>query len=300
MSTIGSVALLGAGEIGSGWAALFATRAAAVRIYDPDPGARQRVEAAVASARGIGLHVDASVIQFVADSAEAVRGAEWVQESVPEQLALKVDVLGALAAALDPKAIVASSTSACTAAELSASLPFADRFVIAHPLQPVYAVPIVELGGGRRTDRGALHRAAVLLRALGHEPVTVRGDPRGLVSNRLTVALLREAVELVASGVVSARELDQIVARGVATGWVTAGVFGTEQASGDASKGQDTAERTRAQLGPVLPTLARWSSLSGAHLTALAGAMDARRGEAPRQEEWAARLARLLAAARER
>ncbi len=300
MSTIGSVALLGAGEIGSGWAALFATRAAAVRIYDPDPEARQRVNVAIAGARSIGLHADTSVIQFVANSAEAVRGAEWVQESVSEQLALKADVLGRVATALDPKAIVASSTSACTAAELGAALPFADRFIIAHPLQPVYAVPIVELGGGPRTDRGTLHRAAVVLRALGHEPVIVRGDPRGLVSNRLTVALLREAVELVASGIVSARELDQIVARGVATGWMAAGVFGTEQAAGDAARGEDTAERTRAQLGPVLPTLARWSSLSGAHLTALAGALDARRREAPRQEEWAARLARLLAAARER
>lgn len=300
MSTIGSVALLGAGEIGSGWAALFSAHAATVRIYDPDPEARRRVELALAAARGIGLHADASVIQFVAEPNDAVRGAEWVQESVPEQLALKLDVLGRLATALDAKAIVASSTSACTAAELSATLPFADRFVIAHPLQPVYVVPIIELGGGPRTDRGALHRAAVVLRALGHEPVTVRGDPRGLVSNRLTVALLREAVELVASGVVSARELDQIVAHGIATGWMTAGVFGTEQAAGDASSGDDTAERTRAQLGPVLPTLARWTTLSGAHLTALAGALDSRRGEAPRQEQWAVRLARLLAATRER
>jgi 3-hydroxyacyl-CoA dehydrogenase len=142
-----------------------------------------------------------------------VRGAEWVQESLPEILSVKRTVLESLDGALGAEAIVASSTSTLTASSLSEGRPYADRMLVAHPLHPVYVVPVVELSAGEQTAASTLDRAVATLRAVGREPVVLRGDVPGLVSNRLTAALLREALDLISRGVIDAADLDRLVAR---------------------------------------------------------------------------------------
>jgi carnitine 3-dehydrogenase len=179
--------------------------------------------------------------------AEAIDGAGWVQESLPERIDLKRKALAAIERRLANDAIVASSTSTLTASVIAEGFSFAPRLMVAHPLHPVYVVPIVELSAGALTEPAAVHRAAKVLRALGREPVVVRGEPPGLVANRLTAALLREALELVANGVISPSGLDRVVARGIATGWAAVGPFATEMVGrGDASTA--TSERAWAEL----------------------------------------------------
>lgn len=255
------VVVLGAGEIGSGWAALFAAYGAEVRVVDPSPRALAHARESLEIARSLlarwstsgalpvapGLSaergeerggeraVSARAVPEVsgeitsASLADAVSDAEWIQESLPERIDLKREALAGLEGHLADGAIVASSTSTLTASVIAEGFSFAPRLMVAHPLNPVYAVPIVELSAGRLTESAALKRAVDALRALGREPVIVRGEPPGLVANRLTAALLREALELVANGVVDPSSIDRIVAHGIATGWAAVGPFATEK-----------------------------------------------------------------------
>ncbi|HEU4641537.1 MAG TPA: 3-hydroxyacyl-CoA dehydrogenase NAD-binding domain-containing protein [Gemmatimonadaceae bacterium] len=291
------VAVLGAGEIGSGWAALFAAHGARVRIVDPDPAALPRARAALDIALDV-RHApvpDAAraaahaAIERAPTAAAGADGADWIQESLPEVLARKREVLVSLAGHVRDDAVVASSTSAVRADDIADELPFADRVLVAHPLHPVYAVPVVELCGGRATSAAALRRAELALRAVGREPVVLRTDTPGLVANRLTAALLREATALVAEGVVGARDLDRVVSRGIATGWVAAGVFGTEAmgAGGDADAWM---ARMGDALDALLATVASWSTLDDARRGALRDALAAARRRTER--EWADAVAR--------
>ena len=223
-----TVALLGAGEIGRGWAALFAAFGADVRIVDPDPRAVEHARRSLAIARELGVGAGDAGRIAAADARAAVRDAAWVQESLPESLDVKRAMLEEIAGALPRDCIVASSTSTLVASDLAAGLPFAERLLVAHPLHPVYAVPVVELSAGRDTAPATVERAAVVLRALGREPVIVHGEPPGLIANRLCGAMLREAEALVASGAATREEVDRIVAHGTGTGWLIAGPFRTE------------------------------------------------------------------------
>lgn len=222
------VALLGAGEIGRGWAALFAAFGAEVRIVDPDSRTLEHAHRSLAIARELGIGAAEPGRIVPAGAADAVRDAEWVQESLPEDLDAKRAALAGLAGALPPGAIVASSTSTLTASAIAAGLPFAGRVLVVHPLHPVYAVPIVELAAGRETEPRVVAHAAAVMRALEREPIVIHGEPPGLVANRLCTAMLREAEGLVARGAVSRTEVDRIVAHGTGTGWLIAGPFRTE------------------------------------------------------------------------
>lgn len=222
-------AIVGAGEIGRGWAALFAAHGVEVVIADPDPGTLDRAHEALEIARSL---LDdpspAGGIRRAASAADAVRGAGWVQESLPDVASLRQEVLAAIAPHAAPDAIIASSSGWSTPDALFASFALASRAIVAHPLHPVYAVPIVELCASARTSPDVLPRAAAVLQALGREPVVLGGETPGFVANRLTAALLREAVALEERGILSAGDIDRLVARGVATGWLVAGVHGTE------------------------------------------------------------------------
>lgn len=293
----GRVAIVGAGEIGSGWAALFAVHGAEVRIFDIDASAEHRARAAFADAQRIcvGAAPPGSIVQS-SDLAHAVRDAAWVQESIPERLDLKRAVLGAIGQALGPDAIVASSTSTFTASELAGGAPWRERFLIAHPLHPVYAVPVVELCAGAATTPATLARAERLMRATGREPVVLRAEIPGLVSCRLTAAILREALDLIGRGVVSAAELERVVSRGIALGWVAAGVLGAEAigAGGDFTA---FVRRSAEPLACLWSSLAGSTDLDDTRRAALLAAADELAIE---KSAWAETLARIARGAQGR
>jgi 3-hydroxyacyl-CoA dehydrogenase len=272
-----SVAIVGAGEIGSGWAALFAAHGCEVQLFDADPTAERRVLDALACARRL-QPVDRPPGRVTMHTrlVAALDGAEWVQESLPEQPALKRTMLTVIDTGASRSAIIASSTSTRTVPELVAGLACGERTIIAHPLHPVYAVPVVELVGGPLTSPATMRRAEEVLRALGRDPVVVRGELRGLVSNRLTAALLREAFDLVARGVIDAADLDRLVARGIALGWVTAGPLRTEAIAAGPKGFTGFLDALSEPLSDLWRSLASWEELDPPQRYALERSMEDR------------------------
>jgi hypothetical protein len=176
------------------------------------------------------------------------------------------------------------------------------RLLIVHPLQPVYAVPVVEVNADPTLARETLDRILATLRALGREPVLVAGDAPGLVANRLTAALLREALDLIARGAISAADLDRVVARGIAMGWVVRGPLATEIIGARLDAPDRLPAALDVTIAPLWGSLASWDSLDAGARAAVERTLRDSLGEiqkahAAGESTWAETLSRVARAA---
>jgi carnitine 3-dehydrogenase len=249
-----SVALLGGGVIGAGWAARFVLNGCDVRLYDPAPEAAARVAEVLADARtAYGRLTLAPLppegeLRVVDSVEEAVVGAELVQESAPEQVELKRALLAEADRAAPPDALIGSSTSGLLPSQLQAEMSRPGRFCVAHPFNPVYLLPLVELCAGERTDREAVERAVTLFRSVGMHPLVVRSEIDGFLADRLLEALWREALWLVHDSVATVEEIDDAIRYGAGLRWAFMGTFLTYRIAG----GEEGMRHFLRQFGPAL------------------------------------------------
>jgi len=230
-----NVAIVGAGLIGRAWAVVFARGGWSVRVYDAAPAqlsaARDLIKQALAEQEHARMLVDARLtlerIAFCEALDDVVVNASWVQENLPEDVAIKRSVFAELDKVALPDAILASSTSAIVASQFTAGLAGRARCLVAHPVNPPHLVPVVELCGAPWTSAVTLDRARATMESLGQVPVLVRREIEGFVLNRLQGALLTEAMRLVADGVISPDDLDKTVRDGLGMRWSFMGPFET-------------------------------------------------------------------------
>jgi carnitine 3-dehydrogenase len=250
----GSVALLGGGVIGAGWAARFVLNGCDVRLYDPSSEAWTGAADVLANARTAYEQLTLAPLpregklQFVDSVEEAVAGAELVQESAPEQVELKRELLAEADRAARADALICSSTSGLRPTELQAEMEHPERFCVAHPFNPVYLLPLVELCGGERTATETVERAEVLFRSVGMQPLVVRSEIDGFVADRLLEALWREALWLVNDGVATVEEIDDAIRYGAGLRWAFMGTFLTYRIAG----GEQGMRHFLQQFGPAL------------------------------------------------
>ncbi|SDZ54785.1 3-hydroxyacyl-CoA dehydrogenase [Herbiconiux ginsengi] len=255
------VAIAGAGSIGVAFAVLFASAGHPVRVWDAFPEAFERARADLRSRLGLlaefGLLAEspslvAGRVSFEAELADALGAAVLVQECAPERVELKRELFAAVAAVAPADAILASSSSAITpstilaglepagvvpadrdaagvdAAELDVALTgVAARLIVAHPGNPPYLLPVIELVPSPATDAAVLDRASALYRGAGLRPVLVRKEVEGFLFNRLQGAVLREAYALVRDGVATVDDIDEVVRSGLGRRWSFIGPFET-------------------------------------------------------------------------
>ena len=207
MNNSSRIGLVGGGVIGAGWAARFLLDGRDVAIFDPDPEIARKLETVIANARRAqaklfpGLSTSEGRLTIAASIEQAVVGADFVQESLPEREDLKQSVLAAVDRATRPEIVIASSTSGLLPTRLQAKMANPERFVVGHPFNPVYLLPLVEVCGGEKTSDAAKQTAMKLYTAVGMRPLHVRKEIDGFIADRLLEALWREALWLVKDGV---------------------------------------------------------------------------------------------------
>lgn len=212
-----TVALLGGGTIGGGWAARFALNGVDVRLYDPAPGAFEHVQKTMDHARRIYQRLTQvplpkeGSLTSVDSVPDAVRGVDLVQESAPERLELKQELLATASRAARPDALFCSSTSGLRPSLLQAKIEHPERLLVAHPFNPLYLLPLVELCAGQQTTPDAMARADEIYRMIGMHPLVVRKEVDGFIANRLQEAMWREALWLVHDGMATVQEVDDAV-----------------------------------------------------------------------------------------
>ncbi|MEN8709392.1 MAG: carnitine 3-dehydrogenase [Paracoccaceae bacterium] len=239
--------IVGGGVIGGGWAARFLLNGWDVAVFDPDPEAERKIGEVLGNARRAlpALYdramPDEGRLSFHTDLAAALDGAAWVQESVPERLEIKHTVHAQITQLAPSDAVIASSTSGFRPSELTQQ---GARVIVAHPFNPVYLLPLIELVG----DAGMCKRASAILRGVGMYPLHVRKEIDAHIADRLLEAVWRESLWLVKDGIATTEEIDEAIRMGFGLRWAQMGLFETYRIAG----GEVGMKHFMEQFGPAL------------------------------------------------
>jgi carnitine 3-dehydrogenase len=253
MTEIGRAAILGGGVIGAGWLARLIENGVEVRVYDPDPEASRKIGAVLENAERAYARLTLAprtvkgAWRLAGSVAEAVDGAALVIEAVPERLELKHRVYAELEAA-NADGIVASSTSGYKPTDLQARMARPGRLIVAHPFNPVYLLPLVEVVAGERTDPTVVDRAMAFYPMLGMKPVRLRREIDAFIADRFLEAVWREGLWLVQDGVGTTEEIDDCIRYGFGLRWAQMGLFETYRLAG----GEAGMRHFIEQFGPAL------------------------------------------------
>lgn len=228
---IRTIAVIGTGSVGASWASLFLAKGIQVNAYDKRPDAKLKTEEFIQAAwpalHELGVtplkQPDLALLSFSSTIQEAVRGADLVQENVYEDLALKSEVLKEIESGIADNTLIISSTGGIPPSSLQRACRQPDRFVVVHPFNPSHLIPLVEVVAGERTAPQVMNWAMDFVRFLGKEPVHVKLERSGHLTNRLQFALVKEAVACLMEGVASASDIDRAVRFGLAPRWMLMG-----------------------------------------------------------------------------
>lgn len=261
------VAIVGAGVIGAGWAARCLYRGMDVYVSDPNPEAERIVMDVVKNSeqaleRVINIPKEKrGNIYFVDSIEEAVKDADYIQESAPEVQTIKIPILKEIDKYARPDSIMCTSTSGLLPTELQAKLTHPERFMVAHPFNPVYLLPLVEVVGGDKTSEAAMEEAMEFHKIIGMKPLKVRKEIEGFIADRLLEALWREILWLVEDDIATTEEIDNAIIYGAGLRWAFMGTNLTYYLAG----GENGMEHFMRQFGPALKL--PWTKLVAPELT---------------------------------
>ncbi|MCA3558209.1 MAG: carnitine 3-dehydrogenase, partial [Rhodobacter sp.] len=254
-------AIIGGGVIGAGWAGRFVLNGWDVAVFDPDPQARRKIGEVMANARAA-LPALSDVpmppegrLTFAASITEAVEGADYAQESVSETLALKHRIFAQIQQ-VAPGLPVGSSTSGFKPSELQQGAANPATLFVAHPFNPVYLLPLVEIVPSPASDPAVIEAAKATLRQIGMYPLHIRKEIDAHIADRFLEAVWREALWLVKDGIATTEEIDDAIRMGFGLRWGQMGLFETYRIAG----GEAGMTHFMAQFGPYLT--APWTRLT--------------------------------------
>jgi len=229
------IAIIGCGLVGRAWAIVFARAGREVVLWDAAAGegeaAIARIERNFADLAAAGLVAQPAEalrrIRIAPDLATALAGAAYAQESVFEEVETKRQIFRAIDACIGPETAVGSSSSGIPASAFTEEIACRARCLIAHPVNPPYLIPVVELVPAPWTDRATVQRVRALMESVGQAPVELTREIEGFIINRLQGVLLMEAWRLAEEGYASVADIDRTVTDGLGLRWSFLGPFET-------------------------------------------------------------------------
>ncbi|XXK22562.1 3-hydroxyacyl-CoA dehydrogenase NAD-binding domain-containing protein [Arenicellales bacterium nBUS_48] len=263
---IKTIALVGGGVIGGGWATRCLANGVNVVVTDPRPESRDYVERMIEEAWPILEEADliaesAGQLSFADNIEAAVAQADFVQENVPEREDLKIAIHQEISENVRADVVIASSSSGLLPSRLQSQCKHPERLLIGHPFAPVYLLPLVEVVGSEQTSSDAVSRAGAFYRSIGMRPLHVRREIEAYIADRLQESLYREALHLIDQGVATVAEIDAAVTGGPGLRWAFMGTFLAWHLGGGPGGMRHTIE----QFGPALEL--PWSHMKAPELT---------------------------------
>lgn len=264
---VARVGIVGTGVIGGGWALHFLAQGLDVVAYDPDPDCERRFagmrDTAWPALERLGLRPGAAPdrIRFVSSLELAVADVDVVQESSPEVLESKIELLARIDRATAPHTVLLSSTSGLRMTDMQVKCRHPERTVVGHPFNPPYLVPLVEVVGGERTAQDAVDWAADFYTAYGKRVVKMHREVPGFIATRLQEAMWREMLHMVDAGEATVRQIDDAITNGPGLRWAIIGPGMTYHLAG----GEGGMAHVLDQFGPTLKW--PWTRLEAPELT---------------------------------
>ncbi len=250
-----TAAIIGGGVIGGGWAARFLLMGWDVRVFDPDPQAERKITEVLDNARrslpglsDVALPAEGRLSFHDTHVGGSGRCGRWVQESVPERLEMKRKVYQTLQEHCPHDAVIGSSTSGFKPSELQGCATRPEQIVVAHPFNPVYLLPLIELVPSDKTAPQIVERAKAILTEIGMYPLHVRAEIDAHIADRFLEAVWREALWLIKDGIATTEEIDNAIRYGFGLRWAQMGLFETYRIAG----GEAGMRHFIEQFGPCL------------------------------------------------
>jgi carnitine 3-dehydrogenase len=223
-SDIKNIACIGSGVIGASWATNFAMRGYSVCIYDIND------EQLTAAKKNINNNLEflvkkavitkeaaeaaLNLVSYTTSIEEAVKNAQFIQESGPEKYEIKGSILAEIEEYTKADTIIASSTSGLLVTEIAKNAKYPERCIGGHPYNPPHLIPLVEITKSEKSSDEATKCAYDFYQAIGKEPVVLNKETLGFIANRLQMAISREIIELVTRGVSSLEDIDKAMLYG--------------------------------------------------------------------------------------
>ncbi len=264
---IKKVAVIGAGVIGTGWIIRFLAHNLKVVAYDKDIKLQKNI---ISELKRTWPYVKKLFnkkklkiknFKYVTSIEEALKDADFIQECAPENYKLKTNLMNIIGKHAKQNVIISSSSSGLLPSRIYSRCINPSRTIIAHPFNPVYMIPGVELVPGKKTKKKTLSKANRFYKSISMNPIILKKELPGYLSDRLQEALWREALHIVNEGYATTKDLDRAVEDGPGLRWSLMGTFLTFHLAG----GKAGMKHMLEQFGPALKL--PWTKLKAPKLS---------------------------------
>ena len=266
-SSIEKIAVIGTGVIGAGWIIRFLFNKKKIKIYDPNIKQKKfllneikRVNPILKKFYKNKIDIK-SQLEFCKSLEEAVKDVDLIQENAPENEILKTKIIKEISLYAKKNTIIASSSSGLLPTKIQAKCINPKRVIIAHPFNPVYLLPLVELVPGGKTDLKIISKAKNFYRKIGMKTLVLKKELPGYLSDRLQESMWRESLHIINEGYASTQDLDDAIIYGPGLRWSLMGTFLTFHLAG----GEMGMKHMLEQFGPALKL--PWTKLKAPILT---------------------------------
>jgi len=262
-----TIAVIGTGVIGTGWIIRFLFNKKKVKVFDPSKKQKKFLlneikRTSKALERFYAKKINLEKQLFFCNSVqEAVKNVGLIQENAPENEKLKTKVIKDISLSAPKSAIIASSSSGLLPSKIQAQAQNPERVLIAHPFNPVYLLPLVELVPGKKTTKANILKANRFYSKIGMKTLTLKKELPGYLSDRLQESMWRESLHIINEGYASTKDLDDAIIYGPGLRWSFMGTFLTFHLAG----GESGMKHMLEQFGPALKL--PWTKLKAPKLT---------------------------------
>ena len=264
---IKKIAVIGTGVIGTGWIIRFLAHDKKVIAYDKNLNSDKKIIAEIKRTWPYvkklfnKKRLKLKNFSFTTSLKESLKDADFIQECAPENYKLKTKLMEIIGKYSKPNIIISSSSSGLLPSKIYSKCKNPSRTVIAHPFNPVYMLPGVEIVPGKKTDRKFLKKANKFYKSVSMNPIMIKKELPGYLSDRLQEALWREALHIVNEGYASTKDLDRAIEDGPGMRWSLMGTFLTFHLAG----GKAGMKHMLEQFGPALKL--PWTKLKAPKLS---------------------------------
>ncbi len=266
-SSIKNIALIGCGVIGTGWAIRLLANDKKINIFEPNNSQinflfseLKRTKKIISKFYNINK-VNLNNISIKNSIKEAVENADLIQENTPENLAIKKKIIREISLFTKKKSIIASSSSGLLPTKIQKACKYPERFLIAHPFNPVYLLPLVEIVKGNRTSKNYLDKSLLFYKSIGMNTLTLKKEIEGYLSDRLQEAIWRESLHILNEDLATTDDLDKAIVNGPGLRWSIMGTLMTFHLAG----GKMGMKHMLEQFGPALKL--PWTKLKAPKLS---------------------------------
>ena len=262
-----TIAVIGTGVIGTGWIIRFLFNKKKVKVFDPSKKQKKFLlneikRTSKTLERFYAKKINLEKQLFFCNSVqEAVKNVGLIQENAPENEKLKTKVIKDISLNAPKSAIIASSSSGLLPSKIQAQAQNPERVLIAHPFNPVYLLPLVELVPGKKTTKANILKANRFYSKIGMKTLTLKKELPGYLSDRLQESMWRESLHIINEGYASTKDLDDAIIYGPGLRWSLMGTFLTFHLAG----GESGMKHMLEQFGPALKL--PWTKLKAPKLT---------------------------------